>query len=274
MRTKEATGSLLEERLAAIEQSLDQRRSVRVEALCAEFGISSATARRDLNELQRRGRVRKVHGGAVRVEGRLEEPLFDDKAEVAAPEKEAIARAALDLIQPNECIFLDGGSTVLALARLLADRQPLTIVTNSLRVAMSLAGATPRVVVVGGELRRLSQTFVGPLTQPAIESLHVDKAFMGTIGLAVEAGITTTDPGEAFTKRLIMQHASQVILLADSRKCGKVAFAQAGRLDDLDALITDPGIDPHLERHLKRQGVEVILARPATRKETSWPHPS
>jgi DeoR family fructose operon transcriptional repressor len=151
---------------------------------------------------------------------------------------------------------------VLALAHLLTDRAGLTVVTNSLRVAGALSGSGPRVLLVGGELRRLSQTFVGPLTQPLIEQLHFDKAFMGTIGLSVDEGMTTTDPAEAFTKQLVMQHAKHVFLLADSSKVDKVAFANAGSTDDIDTLITDEGVDRSIARKMKQRSVDVVIAKP------------
>lgn len=255
-----ASNSLAVERLDRIRELLKAHPAVRVEELCAELHVSPATVRRDLNVLHRHGQLRKVHGGAVSIEGRLAEPIFDDKAAEAAPQKRAIAQAALAHIKPNDCIYLDGGSTVLSLAELLATMHPLTVVTNSLRVAMALASASPRIILIGGDLRRLSQTFVGPLTQPMIDQLHVDKAFMGTLGLSLEEGMTTTDPAEAFTKRLVMQRATQVFLLADSRKFGKVAFAQVGSLQQVDMLITDEHLDDHIERQLKRLGVELIKA--------------
>ena len=201
---------------------------IRVEDLCRRLGVSAATVRRDLDQLERDGAIRRVHGGAVSVESRLDEPLFDDKASVAVREKRQIAEAALALVEPEDTIYLDGGSTVLELARLLRERQNLTVVTNSLRAAHELAGRGPRLIVVGGELRRLSQTLVGPLTRLVLDGLHLDKAFMGTIGFALKEGLTTTDPSEAFTKETVLGQARQVIVLADSSKAGKVSFARAG----------------------------------------------
>lgn len=256
------TTSLAPERLERIRGILKDRHVIRVDELSSELGVSTATVRRDLTELDRVGHVRKVHGGAVGLEGRLDEPLFDDKASIAAHEKQAIARYALTTIQPNDSVYLDGGSTVLALAHLLVSRAALTVVTNSLRVASALSGAGPRVLLVGGELRRLSQTFVGPLTEPLFERLHFDKAFMGTMGLSFEDGLTTTDPAEAFTKKLVMKHAEHVFLLADNSKMGKVAFAHAGDVRELDMLITDSGISPPLKRKFKQCDVNVVVARP------------
>ena len=226
--------------------------------ICRRLGVSPATVRRDLDQLEAGGAIRRVHGGAVSVESRLEEPLFDDKASIAAREKHRIAAAALAYLAPGDTIYLDGGSTVLEFARLLRERTNLTVVTNSLRAAHELAGRGPRLILIGGELRRLSQTMVGPLTRFALQELHVDKAFMGTIGLTMKEGLTTTDPGEAFTKQLVMGRARQVILLADSAKAGKVSFACAGRLEDVHVLVTDKRLDRHFAQELIKAGVKLI----------------
>ena len=250
------TKELAAGRLERLRRLVQTRHIVRVEELSAELGVSPAPVRRDLAELDDRGAVRRVHGGAVATESRLTEPLFEDKTTLAAAEKQSIAQAALRLIQPNDSVFLDGGSTVLALAALLRDRTDISVTTNSLRVAVELAAGGPPLILVGGELRRLSQTFVGPLTRFTIDPLHVDKAFIGTIGLTLDAGMTTTDPREAYTKTLVMEHARQVVLLADSSKFGKVSFTRVGSLDRVDLLITDRGasrkqIAQFAKRHIK-----------------------
>jgi DeoR/GlpR family transcriptional regulator of sugar metabolism len=231
---------------------------VRVEELTGQLGVSSATIRRDLGELEKLGELRRVYGGAVSTGGRLDEPLFDDKTSVAAAEKRRIAEAAAEYIKTNDTIYLDGGSTVLELARLLKDRSNITIVTNSLRAAGELAGRGPRLILVGGELRRLAQTTVGPLTRFMIQELHVDKAFMGTIGLSLDEGLTTTDPTEAYTKQLVMEHAREVILLADSSKAHKVSFTRAGRLEKVRVLITDRLFDRKFAKELNKRGIEIV----------------
>jgi DeoR/GlpR family transcriptional regulator of sugar metabolism len=231
---------------------------IRVEEICSQLRVSPATVRRDLDQLEESGAIRRVHGGAVSVESRLEEALFDDKASIAAREKHRIAEAALQFIATGDTIYLDGGSTVLEFAQLLHDRTNLTVVTNSLRAAHELAGRGPRLILIGGELRRLSQTMVGPLTRCVLRELHVDKAFMGTIGLSLKEGMTTTDPGEAYTKELVMSQARQVILLADSGKAGKVAFARAGRLENVHVLVTDKQLDKHFAKELTKKGIKLV----------------
>ncbi|MBT3294748.1 MAG: DeoR/GlpR transcriptional regulator [Verrucomicrobia bacterium] len=230
---------LAPERLDKIAHILREHHVVRVQELCDSMGVSPATVRRDLTEMEARGLIRKVHGGAVAVDARLDEPLFDDKTAVHVDEKQRIAHAALDLIGTHDSIFLDGGSTVLALAALLGEMRRLTVVTNSLRVASALSGSKPRVIVIGGELRALSETFVGPLTGLMIEKLHVDTAFMGTIGLSLGKGLTTTDPREAYTKQRIIESANRVVLMADSSKVNTVSFVGFSPVSGVDTLITD-----------------------------------
>ena len=149
---------------------------------------------------------------------------------------------------------------MLELARLVRERPNLTVVTNSLRAAHELAGRGPRLILIGGELRRLSQTMVGPLTRLILQELHLDKAFMGTLGITLKEGLTTTDPVEAYTKELVMSQARQVIVLADSSKAGKVSFARAGRWDKVRVLITDKNLDREFARKLTHKGIKLIKA--------------
>jgi DeoR family transcriptional regulator, fructose operon transcriptional repressor len=244
-------------RLLAI---VEARRSARLEELSTALGVSQATVRRDLDELDAEGRLRRVHGGAVTVDERPTELHFDVKAVEAAAEKERIAARAVELLSPADTVYLDSGSTVLAAARLLRGWNRLTVVTNSLPAATELAGQGPRLIVVGGELRATSQALVGPLTRLLLDGLHVDRALIGTFAFSLEDGLTTTDPAEAFTKELILGRAREVILLADSRKAGTRSFIHAGRLEAVDVLVTDAGIDERTVRGLERRGVKVITA--------------
>lgn len=250
--------ALAAERLERVRGMMRGRPVLRLRDLCDALGVSEATARRDLDVLEQRGEIRRVHGGAVSAARPDDEPLFDDKTMRAVKEKRAIAAAALKFIEPNARIYLDGGSTVLELARLLRGRKDLTVVTNSLRAAMELSGEGPRLILLGGELRRLSQTLVGPLTRPLLETLRLDWAFMGTIGLDPEEGLTTTDPSEAFTKEQVMGRAQHVALLCDSSKLDHPSFARSGHLSDLDVLIVDGPLSAAWKRALRKAGVQCV----------------
>ncbi|WP_294480343.1 DeoR/GlpR family DNA-binding transcription regulator [uncultured Victivallis sp.] len=231
-----------------------------ISELAATLQVSEATVRRDLRTLEQRGALQRVHGGAVRVDdGEKREPLFHEKTTLRADEKERIAEAALGLIEDGDSIYLDGGSTVLALARKLSSRHELTVVTNSLMAAAELMESGHKLILLGGEFRPLSRTLVGPLTSPIGEALHIGKAFFGTIGLTA-SGVSTTDPGEAFTKKLILGRAEQAILLADSGKIGRTSLVDAGKLDDFSCLVTDSGASPDFLKILKKHRVEFIIA--------------
>ena len=245
------------QRLVALVES---RGAARLEELSAALGVSQATVRRDLNAVSAAGRLRRVHGGAVATDQRIDEPHFDVKAGAAAAEKGRIAAAAVRLLDADDTVYLDSGSTVLALARLLHGWTRLTVVTNSLPVATELVGRGPRLIILGGELRSTSRAIVGPLTRHMLEDLHVDRALMGTFALSLDDGLTTTDPAEAFTKQLVLSRAREVILLADSSKLGTRSFVRAGRLAEIDVLVTDAGIDARTARTLDRRGVRVIAA--------------
>lgn len=245
------------QRLVAL---VEARGSARLEELSAALGVSQATIRRDLNAAGAAGRLRRVHGGAVAIDHRLDEPQFDVKAVAAAAEKDRIAAAAVRLLDPGDTVYLDSGSTVLAAARLLHGWDRLTVVTNSLPVANELVGRGPRLILLGGELRATSQAIVGPLTRHLLEEIHVDRAFMGTFALSLEDGLTTTDASEAYTKRLVLTRAREVILLADSSKIGTRSFVGAGRLSEVDVVVTDAGIDERSARALARRGIRLVRA--------------
>jgi DeoR/GlpR family transcriptional regulator of sugar metabolism len=248
------------ERRERLKQIVRSRHAVRVEDLRSELGVSTATIRRDLDELEESGALRRVHGGAVSVDIRPIEARFDAKAARHTPEKQRIASRAAELIAHDTTIYLDAGSTCLELARLLTRRDDITIVTNSLPAIVELAGQGPRVVVIGGELRPLSQAIVGPLSTPLLDEVYVDQAFMGTFSLSLDAGLTTTDPAEAFTKEYALGRAREVVLLVDSSKLGTRSFAHAGRLDQVDVVITDAELDEEAAITFETAGVRIVVA--------------
>ena len=232
---------------------------VQVHELSEHLNVSEVTIRRDLTAMEDKGLLLRVHGGATLAGMSRKEPVFRDKESAHLEAKSAIARAAFELIKDGDMIYLDGGSTVLQLAKLLDSRQGLTIVTNSIMAAANLMDTEHRLILVGGEFRQLSRTLVGPLTERIINSLHVNVAFMGTIGFDLTSGMTTTDPNEAHTKELIMKRAGKVVLLADGSKLGTSSFAQSGNLTDLDALISEQ-IPDSIRDALERLHIQVIKA--------------
>ncbi|MGN0866408.1 MAG: DeoR/GlpR family DNA-binding transcription regulator [Oligosphaeraceae bacterium] len=233
--------------------------SLSVGDLSRKLGVSEATMRRDLSSMAGRGLLHRYHGGASLASPTASEQLFSDKENLLSEEKRRIAQAALSLIEDNDRIYLDGGSTTLYLARLLERRHGLTVVTNSLMAASLLMESGHHLVLVGGEFRALSRTLVGPLTAPILKNLSFDKAFMGTLGFTLAQGLSTSDPAEAFTKRLVMRRAGQVILLLDHSKLGTNSFISAGGVQDVDTLVTD-AISETFRSKLEEFGTKVIIA--------------
>lgn len=225
--------------------------------LSSELTVSEATVRRDLESLENQGVIRRVYGGAELLRQKHTEPLYEEKASLHAPEKARIAEAANRFLQEGDTIFLDGGSTVLEMARRLPPLKDLTVITNSLMAAADLMEKNVRLILVGGEFRRLSRTMVGPLTAKILENVTISKAFLGTIGFEVERGISTTDTNEAFTKELVAKRAEKVFLLADSSKVGSSSFVYSGDAGDIDILITDTGITSGALQALKNRNIEV-----------------
>lgn len=254
------TKDLAEPRRAKVVGLLKENRILRVDELVQRLGVSAATVRRDLAVLEGCGELRRIHGGAIVADAYDDEPLFDDKTSFAIAEKRKIAQAALKLIHPRGVIFLDGGSTILELARRLVSFHNLTVVTNSLRVVELFKNNGPKMIVTGGECRLLSQTFVGPLTRGVLEHMNFDLAFLGTIGVSVDKGLTTTDPAEAFTKEQVVNSATRSILLADSTKFGKTSFVKFASVDQLAITISDKNMPLETQAKLKKEGCELILA--------------
>ena len=248
------------ERRERVKQILKARHSVRVEDLREELGVSTATIRRDLHELEEEGELRRVHGGAVALDRSPIEARFEAKAAKNPAQKQRIAERAAAMIEPDAKIYLDAGSTCLELAKLLAPRTDITVVTNSLPAINELAGAGPRLIVIGGELRPLSQALVGPLSTKVLDELYLDQAFVGTFSLSLDAGLTTTDPAEAFTKEHVLARTREAVLLVDGSKLGTRSFARAGRLDQIDVVITDAGLDEEVSQTFEHAGVRVLVA--------------
>jgi DeoR/GlpR family transcriptional regulator of sugar metabolism len=228
-----------------------------LEDLAEKLGVSTATVRRDLLSLEKRGKIRRVHGGAIRADIFSDEPVFSEKRKIKEKEKDLIAKKAAEFIRNGDSIYLDGGSTTLAICRHLGGKQNLSITTNSLDAAAELTDSGHNLFIVGGKFRPISRTIVGALTRQTIASLHFDTAFLGTIGFT-ENGISTTDPEEAYTKEIVMKNAGYVVLLADSSKLGMPSFAVSGELEDIDALITDKKPPAKFAKILRKKGIKLI----------------
>lgn len=256
---------LATQRRELILAEVERAGGVRVSELTELLGVSDMTVRRDLEQLEAHGWLRKVHGGAVLTVSSTEEPGFEVKSLLQQPAKRAIAARAATLVEPSTAIAMSAGTTTWMLARgLQGMTTPLSVVTNSTTVADMLAsGGQPsemNVVLTGG-VRTPSAALVGPIADRAIASLHVDRLFLGVHGMDARAGYTTPNLAEAQTNQALIASARQVVIMADSTKWGTVGLADFGRLPVADVLITDDGISDEARSILENQVGELIVVQ-------------
>jgi len=249
-----------EERRRLIIELLEREGEVAVDALAQRFGVSQVTIRKDLHELEERGILHRTHGGAIPVHKSLFNPSFYEKLNFKRQEKQAIAWAALELIQEGDSIILDAGSTTLALARLLRHRfRRLYVITNSMPVALELSKSGFDVLLTGGQMRHHSLALIGPAAVDMLRHYHVDKAFLGATGVD-DQGYSTPNPIEAQTKRALLQAASVAYVLADSSKLGQPTLARFAALEEVALLITDAAAPADFLSRLDARGLRYLLA--------------
>ncbi|MBO3129305.1 DeoR/GlpR family DNA-binding transcription regulator [Dermatophilus congolensis] len=249
------------ERHAQIVESARQATRVEVTALAEQLGVTPETVRRDLTQLERKGLIRRVHGGAVAVEKLDFEPSSAVRLEQHAPEKRRIAAAALSCIPTAGSILLDAGTTTIGIAHDIPRDLDLNVLTNSLPVAEVIARRHDlQLHILGGAVRSRTDASIGTWGLRALEEVHVDVAFMGTNGISVETGFTTPDQSEAAIKRAMIAAAGRVIVLADSSKFGDAHFSKFADFSDVDTIITDGGIDADMANEIRSLGPEVLIA--------------
>lgn len=234
---------------------------VEVSALADDLAVAAETIRRDLSALERRGGLRRVHGGAIPVERLEVEPSLAVKVGRLSDVKRRIAARALDEIPEGGSILLDAGSTTQAIADLLPAETELTVVTNSLSVAATLS-TRPAIslLMVGGRIRHTTGAAVGDWAMSALAAVTVDVAFLGTNGISARRGLTTPDQAEAATKRAMVSAARTTVVVTDSSKAGDDHLHRFAHLEELDVLITDTDLDEDLVDQFQNAGLRVVTA--------------
>lgn len=253
---------LAQQRQQLILELIQRHGGVRVGELVGEFGVSDMTIRRDLEALAGKGLVDKVHGGATILgPGSTDEPGFTAKSSRQQTEKEVIAAAAAELVQPGTAVALSAGTTTYALARRLIDIPQLTVVTNSIPVAdvFYRSGRPDQTVVVTGGIRTPSDALVGPVAVNAIRSLNVDVLFLGVHGMSSTAGFTTPNMMEAETDQAMVASARRLVVLADHTKWETMGISTVAQLRNADVLVSDRGLPPGARQALAAEVGELIL---------------
>lgn len=237
-----------------------------VAELSAALGVSEATVRRDLRRLADAGAIVRSYGGAVpapaagAAAGATTERTRNGDLGVES-RKDRIGKAAAELIEDGETVAISSGTTTLAVARHLVDRSDLTVITNALDVAQVLIDRSGiELIVLGGVARPRMHSLLGHLTQLTINELRADRLVMGIAAFDAERGLTNDYMPEVVTDRVLAGVCGQLMVTADSSKCGRIAPAHVFPMSRADVLVTDDGLPPDGRAAIERQGVRVVLA--------------
>ncbi|WP_339260671.1 DeoR/GlpR family DNA-binding transcription regulator [Paenibacillus sp. FSL R5-0713] len=252
---------LVAERYEKIVEWVDTQGSMRVTELSERCGVTEETIRRDLDKLEQAGRLRRSHGGAVSVKYKEElqsEVPYPERAVAHAEEKRRIASEAVNMVESGDRIALDASTTAWYMAAGLPNI-PLTVLTNSIKVAAELSNKEQiRVIATGGQLASKSLSFVGPLAERSLDAYHVDKVFLSCKGVHLTKGISESNELQALVKQKMIQIADEVILLADSSKFNIQAFTRVAEISSVAKVITDQGVDEEQVNALIEQNITCI----------------
>jgi DeoR family transcriptional regulator, fructose operon transcriptional repressor len=258
-----------EERRLLIVERVRSRSLVKPAELADELGVSIETIRRDLVALEEDGLVRRVYGGATRTTARAFEPSFEQRRAQHPERKTAIARLAASLIEPGDTLILDIGTNAAELAAELPLAYRGIVLTNSLQVANALADREGiDTIASGGKVRAGDLACFGPVSEAFFRDYFADKAFLGSGGVHARMGLTDYYPDEIASRRVMLEHAAESYVLAESSKLGHVALGKVCDLAALSAIITDDSADEHELRLLEEAGVTVMVASVRERAES------
>ena len=250
-----------EERREYILNLIKKTGSVKAADIAKTLDISETTIRRDLNRLAKKKLIRRTHGGAINNITVGQEMKFDVQKEKFIKEKKKISLAAAMLIEEDDVIFIEAGTTGLQTALNITNKKNLTIITNSCDIATMLGKTNPgyAIVLSGGILKTDTHSLIGPLADSTIKKINVDKAFIGITGIDLEKGITAADQVEAQTKKNIIDSAKKVIALCDHSKLGHISINFVAKPEEIDILITDSEAEQNFLKKIKELGIEVIV---------------
>ncbi|RTE02221.1 DeoR/GlpR family DNA-binding transcription regulator [Paenibacillus whitsoniae] len=250
-----------EERRLTILNHLELEGKVQVPHMAELLSVSTETVRRDLDRLEKEGKLRKVYGGAVKMRMDRVEPPFQKRVEMMRPEKRAIGKLAASLVEDGETIMLDNGTTTIEIIPFLSDKPNVTLIINSVPMLMlAMETFQGRILFTGGEVNRECRAAMGPLADQMLDQFKVNKAFISGGGVSVTDGITDFHMEEAMVARKMMQRAEETILVVDHSKFGMSTFARVARLKDISMLVTDPGCSKEWIETFEGLGIEVRIS--------------
>ena len=251
----------LSERHEFILGELNAKGSLSVTELSTMLNVSEVTIRKDLTQLESENKLYRAHGKAIKMSPYISDRDVNVKEHQSPAEKRAIAKAAVALIEPNDSIIIASGTTVQYFAREInVEQGRLTVITSALNVASVLSKSSRiEVIQLGGIIRGSSLSAVGCDAERMLENFTGSKLFIGVDGIDPEHGLSTTNLLEANLNRAMINSAQKTIVLCDSSKFDRRGFSRICSIDDIDQIITDSGISPHMLSMLRGRGIEVTV---------------
>jgi DeoR/GlpR family transcriptional regulator of sugar metabolism len=234
---------------------VNDAKRVQVADLAELTGVSEVTIRQDLNALEKEGCLKRVHGAAVSVQS----DDVDERMEVRLEIKQQLAEKAADLVSVGETVLIEGGSANALLAKVLAERGDITIITPSAYIAHLIRKSSANIILLGGVYQHQGESLVGPLTKLCIENIHFSTAFLGIDGFHQDTGFTSKDMMRADIAQAIIAKKRRNIVLTDASKFGQIYPSALCQNSDISVLVTDKEACAEDIRFLRQQGVEVIL---------------
>jgi len=249
---------LAAERKRLILEYVRRHNSATVSQLAQQFQVHEATIRRDLTEIEQEGVLKRTHGGVVMEQWTDDEPPFAERSQQSTDEKSRIGQFAASLVQNGDHIIIDSGTTTLHIAKHLVNHSNLTVVTNDINVASELKDAKGvKVILTGGELYPSSYMLNGMLTDYALKSLHVVKAFIGTPALHPQHGLMHPESQLVPAKQGMIRAAREIIVVTDHRKLGKLSLHTVAQPSAIHALITGTEAEESELIAFRENGIQV-----------------
>jgi len=228
-----------EDRINELQNYILEKERASIEELCSVFNVSKNTMRRDINQLESQGKIKKVYGGIILTDKKTTEP-FESREVKNKDAKLIIAKLASTLIEDGDIIYIDSGTTTMHMIPYLSDVKNLTIITNNLHVILkALPYQNLNVISTGGTLFRRTNSFVDSGAVSSLKKYNISKAFLATTGISIAKGITNSSSLEYDIKKYIVEHCDKKILLADDTKLGKVSLITYYDLKDIQVFVTN-----------------------------------
>ncbi|GCF92545.1 DeoR family transcriptional regulator [Enterococcus florum] len=247
-----------EARRDLIIKELEENHTVKILELSQQLKVTRETIRKDLYYLEKKGLIKKVHGGAV-LEISNQETDYEKRKSEFHDEKQTIAKRAAAYIEEGDTVYLDYGTTTLALAKEIAKMKNITVVTNTIPIVnLLLKNKSIQLIMPGGIVRNNESSLYGPFASNNIKEIYVSIGFFGCSGIDLERGLTSHHTGENVVSKEMIEHSQTTIILADHSKFGTVAFNKTASFDQIDIVITDRSRSKDEQQQFAQQGVELI----------------